>query len=56
MKVWMDGEIMDGDAARVRFVERLRPEQRFDGVEALRGQLAADVAQVRVVLANLNPS
>lgn len=33
--------------ARVRFVKRLRGEQRFDGIEALKMQLQIDVAQVR---------
>ncbi len=36
-----------GEAARVRFVERLRDEVRFDSVEALVEQMQADVAAVR---------
>ena len=36
---------------RVAFVERLRGEQRFDGVEALKAQIARDVSAARVILA-----
>ena len=36
--------------SRVEFVERLRPTLRFDGVEALVAQMAADVARCREVL------
>jgi riboflavin kinase/FMN adenylyltransferase len=39
-----------GEAVRVRFVERLRGEVRFDGVEALIAQMAADVEQTRRIL------
>jgi riboflavin kinase/FMN adenylyltransferase len=39
-----------GEAVRVRFVERLRGEQRFDGVEALVAQMALDVERTRTVL------
>lgn len=35
---------------RVEVVERLRAEQRFSGVDALRAQIAADVEQARQVL------
>ncbi len=40
---------------RVRFdvVGRLRGEQRFDGIAALRAQIAADVAAARALLASL---
>jgi riboflavin kinase/FMN adenylyltransferase len=34
-----------GRTVAVAFVQRLRDEQRFADVEALRGQIAADVAQ-----------
>mgnify|MGYP001823088478 CR=1 FL=1 len=37
--------------ARVRFVERLRGEQRFEGIDALKEQLQTDIANVRQVLA-----
>jgi riboflavin kinase/FMN adenylyltransferase len=39
------------EQARVQFVARLRPEQRFDGIDALQAQLAADIAQAAEVLA-----
>jgi riboflavin kinase/FMN adenylyltransferase len=39
-----------GEAVRVRFVERLRGEVRFEGVEALVAQMAADVEQTRALL------
>lgn len=37
---------------RVGFVARLRAEQRFDGVEALKAQIARDVRDARHALAN----
>lgn len=40
-----------GARIRVGFVERLREEQRFDGIEALRAQIARDVETARGVLA-----
>jgi riboflavin kinase/FMN adenylyltransferase len=43
------GDLYD-EQARVLFVERLRPEQRFDGIDALSAQLQADIAQARAVL------
>jgi riboflavin kinase/FMN adenylyltransferase len=39
-----------GEAVRVRFVERLRGEIRFDGVERLVAQMQADVAATRALL------
>jgi riboflavin kinase/FMN adenylyltransferase len=36
---------------RLEFVERLRGEQRFDGIDALRAAIAADVARARAVFA-----
>lgn len=36
-----------GDAITVRWLDFLRPERKFDGVEALRAQIAVDVAQAR---------
>ncbi len=39
-----------GRTLRVTFAARLRDEQRFDGVDALKAQIAADVAAARVVL------
>lgn len=39
-----------GARLRVAFVARLRAEQRFDSVDALRAQIARDVEQARAVL------
>lgn len=39
-----------GEAARVSFVARVRDEERFDSVDALIAQIAADVATTREVL------
>lgn len=39
-----------GQPARVRFVRRLRGERRFDGIDALRAQLAEDIEAARVLL------
>jgi riboflavin kinase/FMN adenylyltransferase len=39
-----------GEAARIRFVARLRGEAKFDSLEALVAQIGADVAQTRIVL------
>ncbi|HEX2850781.1 MAG TPA: bifunctional riboflavin kinase/FAD synthetase [Acidimicrobiales bacterium] len=40
-----------GEEARVRFVARLRGEERFDSVEALVAQMERDVAAARTLLA-----
>ncbi|MGI8777080.1 MAG: bifunctional riboflavin kinase/FAD synthetase [Acidimicrobiales bacterium] len=45
-----DGDLY-GRPARVRFVERLRGELRFDSVDALMSQMARDVAATRKSLA-----
>ena len=39
-----------GEAAKVRFVARLRDEERFDSVDALVAQMGRDVAQTRHAL------
>ena len=39
-----------GEAVRVRFVERLRGEERFDSVESLVDQIHTDVDQTRKLL------
>jgi riboflavin kinase / FMN adenylyltransferase len=44
-----DGDLY-GEAAAVRFVARLRDETRFDGIDALRAQLARDIDTARAVL------
>jgi riboflavin kinase/FMN adenylyltransferase len=45
-----DGDLY-GEPARVSFAERLRPERRFETIEALVTQMTADVADTRAVLA-----
>ena len=40
-----------GRTLRLDFVERLRGEKRFDSVDALKLQIAADVEQARRILA-----
>ena len=45
-----DGDLY-GEEARVQFVTRLRGEQKFDGIDALRTQLVDDIAAARRVLA-----
>ncbi len=45
-----DGDLY-GQAVKVRFVERIRPEERFDSVEALVEQMGRDVEAARAVLA-----
>ncbi|MEC9346412.1 MAG: bifunctional riboflavin kinase/FAD synthetase [Pseudomonadota bacterium] len=42
-----------GRHARVRFIDFLRPEQKFSGLDALKAQIAADAGQARTVLAAL---
>ncbi len=39
-----------GESARVEFVERLRPEAKFESVDALVQQMQADVDQARLIL------
>ena len=46
-----DGDLY-GEPARVAFVERLRGEQRFEGIEGLKAQLQADIARAREILAD----
>jgi riboflavin kinase/FMN adenylyltransferase len=46
-----DGRDLYGEAIRVAFLARLRDERRFPSVEALRAQIAQDVARARDVLA-----
>lgn len=41
-----------GRTLRVTFAARLRDERRFDGIEALKAQIAADVRAARVALGN----
>ncbi|HEY4632768.1 MAG TPA: bifunctional riboflavin kinase/FAD synthetase [Candidatus Limnocylindrales bacterium] len=44
-----DGDLY-GEAARVRFVARIRGEEKFDSVEALVARIEADVARTRDLL------
>jgi riboflavin kinase/FMN adenylyltransferase len=46
-----DGRDLYGEAARVAFLARIRDERRFSSVDALRAQIAQDVARARDVLA-----
>ena len=39
-----------GEEARVQFVELIRSEQRFDGIDALKGQLELDIERARTIL------
>ena len=39
-----------GQAGRVEFVRMLRPEQRFDGIDSLKAQLAVDIAEAKGIL------
>ncbi len=36
-----------GEQVRLEFVRRIRPEMKFDGLDALKGQILADVGEVR---------
>jgi riboflavin kinase/FMN adenylyltransferase len=42
-----------GKRAQVRFIEFLRSEQKFDGLDALKAQIAADADKARKVLAEV---
>ena len=44
-----EGELYH-EPARIRFVELLRSEQRFDGIDALKAQLGRDIARAREIL------
>ena len=39
-----------GKRLRTRFVQYIRPEQRFKGLEALKGQITKDIAKARKIL------
>jgi riboflavin kinase/FMN adenylyltransferase len=51
-----DGIDLYGEMARVRFVARLRAEERFDSVDALVAQMARDCDRAREVLASAKVS
>ncbi|MGL4624446.1 MAG: riboflavin biosynthesis protein RibF [Culicoidibacterales bacterium] len=42
-----------GESVRVQFIERIRPEQKFIGVEALKQQLASDKETIRQYFSEL---
>ena len=42
-----------GKRLRAAFADRVRPERRFDGIEALKAQIAADCDTARAILARL---
>ena len=42
-----------GKRLRAAFADRVRPERRFDGIEALKAQIATDCDTARAVLARL---
>ena len=42
-----------GRRLRAAFADRVRPERRFDGIEALKAQIAADCDTARAILARL---
>ena len=45
-----------GEDVALEFVERLRPTERYDSVEALLAQMAEDVERCRTVLSSIVPS
>ena len=45
-----DGDIY-GQHLAVSFIDYLRPEQKFDGLDALKAQIAKDSAKAREILA-----
>lgn len=46
-----DGDLY-GQTLCLEFVERIRGEKKFDGLDALKGQIAVDVAAIREILEN----
>jgi riboflavin kinase/FMN adenylyltransferase len=44
-----------GRSLRIHLISRLRPERRFPGLDALRGQIAEDGARAREILAPWEP-
>jgi riboflavin kinase/FMN adenylyltransferase len=46
-----DGRDLYGEPIRVAFLSRLRDERRFESIDALKGQIAADAEQARRYLA-----
>lgn len=50
--IGFEGDIYD-DLVRIELVARLRPERRFDGIDAIKAQIALDVEQARELLSKL---
>ncbi|HSM92672.1 MAG TPA: riboflavin biosynthesis protein RibF [Anaeromyxobacteraceae bacterium] len=50
-----DGRDLYGEPIRVAFLSRLRDERRFDSIEALKAQIAADAERARQYLAAVEP-
>ncbi len=56
--VTVEAHLLDFDAdiygrtLRLEFIDRIRPEMKFAGLDALKAQIAADVAQVRQLMAS----
>ncbi len=46
-----DGDLY-GHEIGVEFIDFIRPDRRFDGIEALKEQMARDVAKARTILAS----
>ena len=46
------GRDLYGSTLEIEFVQRLRPEQRFDGLPALQAQIARDAEAARALLAS----
>ena len=46
-----DGGDLYGQTMRIDFIERLRDEKRFEGVDALMAQVTADIARTRELAA-----
>ncbi|WP_422364998.1 bifunctional riboflavin kinase/FAD synthetase [Pelagibius sp.] len=44
-----------GETLRVRLIDYLRPEKKFDGLDALQAQIAVDCGQAREILARIGP-
>jgi riboflavin kinase/FMN adenylyltransferase len=57
LKLTVEAHILDfsgdiyGEEVRLEFVRRIRPEMKFAGLDALKAQIEADVAEVRATLA-----
>jgi riboflavin kinase/FMN adenylyltransferase len=57
--ITVEAHLLDFDAdiygrtLRLEFIDRIRPEQKFSGLDALKAQIGADVAKVRTLLAGI---